>query len=85
MDARTSMSAEILTVREVADYLKVTERTVYRLLSEKQIPAFKVGGAWRFRRAQLNEWIEQRTVVEEEHELQARTTAQRTRSTKGRR
>lgn len=35
---------EILTIKEVADYLKVTERTIYRLAGAKKIPAFKVGG-----------------------------------------
>ena len=34
----------IMTIGEVADYLKVTERTIYRLAGAKQIPAFKVGG-----------------------------------------
>ena len=33
---------EILTIRQVADYLKVTERTIYRLAGAKKIPAFKV-------------------------------------------
>ena len=44
---------EILTIRQVADYLKVTERTIYRLAGAKKIPAFKVGGTWRFSRAAL--------------------------------
>jgi excisionase family DNA binding protein len=35
----------IMTIGEVADYLKVTERTIYRLAGVKQIPAFKVGGS----------------------------------------
>jgi excisionase family DNA binding protein len=34
----------IMTIEEVADYLKVTERTIYRLAGAKKIPAFKVGG-----------------------------------------
>ena len=38
---------EILTLKQVADFLKVTERTIYRLAAAKQIPAFKVGGTWR--------------------------------------
>ena len=41
------MSDEILTIKEVADFLKVNERTVYRLAAAKKIPAFKVGNAWR--------------------------------------
>lgn len=49
---------DILTVEEVARYLKVTERHVYKLLSDRRIPAFKVGGAWRFKRAQLENWIQ---------------------------
>lgn len=50
-------SAEIMTIREVAEYLKVNERTIYRLLSAKKLPAFKVGGSWRFRRADIDGWI----------------------------
>jgi excisionase family DNA binding protein len=48
---------EILTIKEVAEYLKVTERTIYRLAGAKKIPAFKVGGTWRFSRADIDEWI----------------------------
>jgi excisionase family DNA binding protein len=48
---------EILTLKEVAGYLKVTERTIYRLAGAKKIPAFKVGGTWRFSRADIDEWI----------------------------
>ena len=52
---------EILTIREVAEYLKVTERTIYRLSAAKRIPAFKVGGAWRFSRADIESWIRQQS------------------------
>ena len=51
------MPEEILTVREVADFLKVTERTIYRLATEGQIPSFKVGGSWRFQRSNLIQWM----------------------------
>ncbi len=47
----------IMTIGEVADYLKVTERTIYRLAGAKQIPAFKVGGSWRFSKADIDGWI----------------------------
>ena len=40
---------EILTLDEVAVYLKVTQRTIYRMLDDEQIPAFKIRGTWRFR------------------------------------
>jgi len=48
---------EILTIKLVSDYLKVTERTIYRLAAAKQIPAFKVGGSWRFRKTDIDDWI----------------------------
>lgn len=48
---------EILTIDEVAAYLKASKRTVYRLASSGKIPAFKLGGTWRFRRAELDQWI----------------------------
>ena len=48
---------EIMTLPEVADYLKVAERTLYRLAAAKQIPAFKVGGAWRFAKSDIEAWI----------------------------
>ncbi|MBO0943409.1 helix-turn-helix domain-containing protein [Comamonas aquatica] len=57
MSTSTS-DGEILTIKQVADYLKVTERTIYRLAAAKQIPAFKVGGTWRFSRAEINQWIQ---------------------------
>lgn len=56
MSSSTS-EGEILTVKQVADYLKVTERTIYRLAAAKKIPAFKVGGTWRFRKADIDSWI----------------------------
>ena len=53
---------EILTIKQVADYLKVTERTIYRLAGAKKIPAFKVGGTWRFSKADIDAWIKQQSM-----------------------
>jgi excisionase family DNA binding protein len=44
------MTDQVLTVKEVADFLKVNERTVYRMATTGRIPAFKVGTSWRFKR-----------------------------------
>lgn len=52
----------ILTIKEVAVYLKVTERTIYRLAAAKKIPAFKVGGTWRFSREDIDRWIKQQSM-----------------------
>lgn len=55
------MDNEILTIREVAEYLKLAEKTVYRLVAEGKIPGFKVGGAWRSRRAEIDAWIKRQS------------------------
>jgi len=54
---KNASESEVLTIKEVAEYLKVTERTIYRLAAAKRIPAFKVGGTWRFRTADIDSWI----------------------------
>ena len=57
------MSDEILTLPEVAQLLKVAEKTVYSMAQKGQLPAFKVGGQWRFKRAELDKWIEDQKAV----------------------
>jgi len=52
------MTDEILTLKEVAKYLKLAEKTAYRLTAEGRLPGFKVGGSWRFRKADIEKWIE---------------------------
>jgi len=64
MPSRSADNA-IMTIGEVADYLKVTERTIYRLAGAKQIPAFKVGGNWRFSRVDIDRWIQQQSTSAE--------------------
>ncbi|OHU89205.1 MULTISPECIES: methylation-associated defense system helix-turn-helix domain-containing protein MAD1 [Pseudoalteromonas] len=54
------MSDEILTLKEVADYLKLAEKTAYRLASEGKLPGFKVGGSWRFKAEDIDRWIEEK-------------------------
>ena len=58
----STIDGEILTIRQVAGFLKVTERTIYRLAAAKKIPAFKVGGTWRFSRADIDNWIKQQSM-----------------------
>lgn len=58
-------TGEILTLDEVSAYLKVGKRTVYRLAAARKIPAFKVGGAWRFARADIDSWIKQQSAVDQ--------------------
>ncbi len=51
------MHSDIMTIREVAEYLKLNEKTTYRLVSKGQIPGFKIGGARRFRKSDIDSWI----------------------------
>lgn len=53
----TAPEGEIFTLEEVAAYLKAGKRTIYRLAQDGKVPAFKLGGSWRFRRAELDRWI----------------------------
>ena len=48
-----------MTVRDVAVYLKVDEKTVYRLTQDGRLPGFKVAGTWRFKRQDIDLWIEE--------------------------
>lgn len=52
------MDDTFLTTEEVLDYLQVNLRTVYRLIKAEKIPAVRVGRQWRFRRADLDAWLE---------------------------
>ncbi|HEY0788762.1 MAG TPA: helix-turn-helix domain-containing protein, partial [Thermoanaerobaculia bacterium] len=48
---------EILTIRQLADYLMVSEKTVYRMLDRNEIPAMRVGAQWRFRKLDIDAWL----------------------------
>ena len=52
---------ETLTTNEVAKVLKLHPLTVTRLAREGKVPAFKVGGVWRFRKDQFEQWIQGQT------------------------
>ena len=51
------MTGEILTLKEVAKYLKLAEKTAYRLAAEGKLPGFKIGGSWRFKKVDIESWI----------------------------
>lgn len=49
-----------MTVRDVAVYLNVDEKTIYRLAQRGELPGFKVAGTWRFQGEDLQRWIDHR-------------------------
>jgi excisionase family DNA binding protein len=52
----------LMTVEQVSDYLQVSRRTVYDLRKANAIPFVRIGGQFRFRRAEIDAWINERTI-----------------------
>jgi excisionase family DNA binding protein len=48
--------SDLMTVRELADYLRCHPSSIYNLLKKSKIPGFKVGSDWRFKRESIDEW-----------------------------
>jgi excisionase family DNA binding protein len=57
-------SSELLTIQEVARYLNVNRITVYRLIRQKKIPPFKVGGQWRLKQEMIDAWLAEHSTNE---------------------
>ena len=57
-----------LTIEEVADWLGVNSRTIYRLAQGGRLPGFKVGKQWRFSPTALQDWINDRMTIERLHQ-----------------
>ena len=53
----TEFESDIMTLEEVAQYLKLKPQTIYTWAQEKKIPAAKLGKEWRFRKSIIDEWI----------------------------
>ena len=56
---------EILTIEEVAHYLRLKPQTIYKWAQEKRIPAVKLGKEWRFRRSILDRWLDEQLLSED--------------------
>ncbi len=54
------MEGDILTIEEVAKYLRVSERTVYDWAQKGEIPAGKIGTVWRFKKSEIEKWVNER-------------------------
>jgi excisionase family DNA binding protein len=55
----------VLTLEEVAEFLHVHPSTVYRLLRNRRIPAFKIGSDWRFNQESIQSWIKELEIAED--------------------
>ena len=49
-----------MTVKQLAEYLQINEKLIYRLIKEKDLPGFRLGYEWRFKKSDIDKWIEKR-------------------------
>ena len=54
---------KLLTLAEAATILKISKRTLHRMIQNRQIPAFKVGGQWRIRESRFQQWVQEEENV----------------------
>lgn len=52
------LNETLLNVKQVADFLQLKESTIYSWAQDAKIPAIKIGRTWRFRRSDLDQWLE---------------------------
>lgn len=62
---RSGVDNDVMTVEEVAAYLRLQPQTIYKWAQEKRIPAVKLGKEWRFRRSILDRWLDQQILSAE--------------------
>ncbi len=60
---------DILTLQEVADYLKIVPKTVTRMIQRNEIPCMKVAGQWRFKKCVIDMWLNAKMNFSEEHQF----------------
>jgi excisionase family DNA binding protein len=59
-----AMTDEILTAQELCKYLKIPRSSLYKLAREKNIPGFRVGRHWRFKKSKFEAWLEKQESAE---------------------
>ena len=54
---------EIMTIKQVAEYLKVSPRSIYKLVKDGAIPTFRIMNMWRFERSKIDHWINEKNGI----------------------
>ncbi|MEK7347422.1 MAG: helix-turn-helix domain-containing protein [Candidatus Eisenbacteria bacterium] len=65
MSGQNTPNHDILTLEEVALYLRLKPQTIYRWAQERRIPAVKLGKEWRFRKSILDRWLDEQMLSED--------------------
>ncbi|MQY53179.1 MAG: helix-turn-helix domain-containing protein [Firmicutes bacterium] len=55
------MMQRLMTIREVADYLRLSKVTVYKMTRQGKIPALKIGKQWRYNKSEIDSWVKQKS------------------------
>jgi len=71
------MPDQIMTLKDVSEYLKIAEKTLYGYVQKGMIPGIKIASAWRFRKSDIDAWLDDQRKLTEES---TRTRAARERS-----
>ena len=84
MSGLNTPDPQILTLEEVAHYLRLKPQTIYKWAQERRIPAVKLGKEWRFRKSILDRWLDEQMLSEDSgfSHLQVPLDAARARSTR---
>ena len=53
----TNMKDEIMTIKDLSLYLKINEKTIYKLAKQGKLPGVKIGGMWRFKKEAIDNWM----------------------------
>lgn len=61
-DQKAAPDSVIMTVKDVAEYLRMSEAKVYKLTKEGVLPAVRIGKTWRFRKDLLDAWLEESSM-----------------------
>ena len=56
-------SREVMNIKEASEYLGVSPDTLYKYVYEEQIPAFKLGNRWKFKKSKLDQWMDEKSTV----------------------
>jgi excisionase family DNA binding protein len=65
VNGQNASNHDILTLEEVAHYLRLKPQTIYRWAQERRIPAVKLGKEWRFRKSILDRWLDEQMLSED--------------------
>lgn len=59
LEVEQTVNDKLLTVDDLAGYLQLSTKTIYRMLRRGQLPCYRVGNQWRFRKSTIDAWLEQ--------------------------